>query len=439
MIKKILFCSFVLSLLFITVAQADEPDTDGVWYEITNQENYDDNGSIKWCNFNYHTVDAHGEPITLSSYMRFGKDSKKVDPLKLNNIVLVEHYTITRNIESPTGAKGGVEIANIGNHLVIMPDYQGFGATSDKRQNYLLHHVIARQSYDALVAGYKIFKDISKAELRPGWRLFVAGCSQGGANAVAVQRYMEENDLDKIWRFAFSFVCAGPYNPVKAVEVSNETGGTSFPVGTPLIMSALYDGYTLLSDKYDESEFYSPEYNAIREEMDEIYASKRYSITEINSTLRNKLGCEDIVPLSKIVSAESQDLEGEMARDIYTCMASNNILEGWQPRNRIKAYHSNADEVVPFVMSQDLCETFGTIVTGIALNAMSHALSCIYWMSLLDKAFPYSETSGIEDINETNSEPLRIYDLQGREINYPVPGQIVIINGKKIVCPYNNQ
>ena len=97
--------------------------------------------------YHYNSVDVDGAPITLSAaaFMPGYFDKNVWYDMELDNICLMEHYTITSNAESPSMCFP-LEIFITNNTLVLMPDYIGYGVTKNKLHPYLNHELCAINS-----------------------------------------------------------------------------------------------------------------------------------------------------------------------------------------------------------------------------------------------------------------------------------------------------
>lgn len=416
--KKALLLA-ISALCCWSIAQADiDSETADVWYEITDQGLTGDETGILWCAFNYQSVDAAGQPITLSAFMRLGNKwtTKGANPTDLDNIVLMQHYTITEDSARPTNNYKANYCNNFGgNLLAIVPDHLGFGTSADQHQAYLNHHLCARNSYDALCAGYRIFCDKASVSLRPGWRLFVAGASQGGANALALHRYLEENELDDDWRLAYSFCCDGPYDPVQTLRTYQEWGGTTYPVVLPLIVNAMRDAYPELA-AYPDSAIYTPEYLAVKEEIEALIDEKKTAPDKISKQIIQKIGDgSKTLPIEAMVNAELLDSTTAIGSAFLSCLDDNNLIEGWMPRRPIKLLYSTGDEIVPYSNSENLMNAFGDMVIPVTSHNLDHQTTCMEWFLMAMIDFPYEEpTQGIPTIAQ--SRPLQLYDLEGRRL-----------------------
>lgn len=434
--KRICILFFALCSA-MQMAALDGVDTN-VWYEIIDQGLASDGAGIAWCSYNYQSVDADGKPVTLSAFMRLGSNWKKTSPTitDLDNIVLMEHYTITLNSKAPSvnfKNSSCYEASAPGNVLVIIPDYIGFGSSKDRPQAYLNHRLNAINSYDALVAGYHIFEERATAHLKEHWKLYVAGASQGGGNALAVHRYMEENNLDGPWRLDYSYCCDGPYDPVTTLKTYMSWGSVSYPCVIPMTLTAMFEAYPEVLGAWSEEEFYTDKYNLHKAQVDAAIAGKTSSETIICSYFFNYLENDgDNVYLSEILHPDLFDPESAKYQALMQCLEDNNLTADWQPRHPVKIYYSTKDEIVPYENTQAVFDAFGDqVVKEKCPLSMGHSYTCGLFFVGLSGAFPYNDTpSGIQAINRSIVSPT-LYNLQGQRLHRP--SSIYIQDGKKII------
>lgn len=253
--------------------------------------------------FEYPSIDADGNPITLSA---MAACPTKDNTSRVNNVILGTHITITSNKQCPSAQDDGfkqddwgmifslaannkmsykawfyvvkyfalamtsvvphiamvemleilkdvthsVSDANSNNCLVIMPDYEGYGSTKDRAHPYLYQELTARQCIDALIYGKALYKSDPTLEdirhpLRDDYRCMSVGYSQGGSVAMACHRFIEQNGLNKDLHFVGSLCGDGPYDPMATlmyyVEKDQEGKNMSMAVVLPLIMKGMLD------------------------------------------------------------------------------------------------------------------------------------------------------------------------------------------------------
>ena len=127
--------------------------------------------------FNYPSTSATGDPIVLSSLLCcWAPTTPPEADAGIESVHLYSHYTITANSQCPTSATvttadfvllaslyEGYEYNEkapyrsiVKRSIVIMPDFEGYGVTSDRVHPYLVQTVTARQVVDALTYGLEL-------------------------------------------------------------------------------------------------------------------------------------------------------------------------------------------------------------------------------------------------------------------------------------------
>lgn len=337
----------------------------------------------------YSSVDQYGSERQLSAMALWlghldGEDWTDFSP---DRICLMEHFTITSDAECPSEGYPLEAFIN-GNSLVIMPDYIGYGVTADMVHPYMNHELCALNSIHALDAGFKLFEELSQAEMISDWKTVVAGASQGGGNALAVHKYMDTHpEVSGQWNFSHSYCAAGPYCPSLTVDHYLEEGVTENPVLFTLTLKSMYDSYPDILGKFDEDRLYSDKFLEHKEELHAALSSKKYTTSELNDLYFSRLKSEQetlsdqMLTLEDILSAETIDKDSQIGRALYECLEKNDLIEGWTPVRPVKLYCSDADSVVPVENSQAVLEAFGEDKVSIQNNAfMDHTLCCALWM-----------------------------------------------------------
>lgn len=239
-----------------------------------------------WFNYTYPSVNADGEPVTLSAMACMPDD----DCDYINNVIIGCHVTITSNKECPSQytAEGDAQsdVSMLMNHagsglvfpstqsdmpyfnLVIMPDYEGYGLTRSHAHPYLFQELTARQVVDGVRYGISLYKsDSSVSEVRhpfrDGWRSICLGYSQGGSVAMATQRFIEQNGLTDELQLAGSVCGDGPYDLMSTlmyyVKQHKDNKNLSMPVVMPLILKGMCDSNPYMVD-HQVSDYIKPHF-----------------------------------------------------------------------------------------------------------------------------------------------------------------------------------
>lgn len=340
--------------------------------------------------YHYNSIDVEGEPITLSAaafwpgYFTDGKWNN----MELDNICLMEHYTITSNTESPS-AGIPLEVFVTGDALVLMPDYIGYGITKDLLHPYLNHELCAMNSIDAVPAGYATFVGLSDKGLKTDCKFVVAGASQGAGNALAIHKYLDTNPtVAKNWHFAYTNCTSGPYSPVKTMERYFTEGKTALPVVFPLTLKSMLASYPEVMNGFTEEMMYSNTYLEVKNQIDEMISGKQHTTTEINRFFMENVKktvvdglAEDEILLTDILSAEMLNPNSDIMKALYSCFEKNDLTKGWTPVRPIKLHYSTGDRIVSSDNALAIKEAFDdkVILTPTSVP-MEHMATCAFWM-----------------------------------------------------------
>ena len=361
--------------------------------------NLDINIGFRKITYLYPSTGVNGEPLTLSAaafWLGYFENGVWND-LKPENICLMEHYTITSDAETPSNTFA-LEMFITGNSLTIMPDYIGYGITKDMPHPYLNHDVCAINSLDALTAGYDLFNNKGKSGMSEGWKLYLAGASQGAGNAIAVHKYLDTNlNLAAKWNFAASNCSSGPYSPVVTIDKYLTDGKVAYPVVFPLVMKTMFDSYPEIMEGFTEEMVYSQNYLAVKAEIDRMLDGKEHNTAAINQVFIEKVRktvdgslAENEIYLTDILSPEMLDKESPICQALYRCLEKNDLTKGWTPIHPMKLHYSSQDMVVPQENSLAILEAFGENIVTLehASIPADHTTTCSLWMvELFSKGF----------------------------------------------------
>ena len=133
----------------------DSAATRGNGFDNDNKDHGNSVFGYEFYRYTYPTVNAKGQPITLSALAAM----PKAETVIINNIILGCHSTITDNASTPSEyVRGNTMFSEVGmltmharfrpferayTCLVILPDYQGYGLTRNEAHPYLVEDVTA--------------------------------------------------------------------------------------------------------------------------------------------------------------------------------------------------------------------------------------------------------------------------------------------------------
>ena len=423
--KRISLC-YVLILLCAVVqgawAQTPTPSTELEPYITTL-------GNRMVYKFNYPSTSVTGEPVVLSSLLCCWAPSTPPENAAIESVHLYSHYTVTANSQCPTSATTTTldfmvlstmfeGTANdekrtaynlVKRSIAIMPDYEGYGVSIDRPHPYLAEAVTARQVVDALTYGLELYGKLNGANntlpLKDNWRCFSVGYSQGGAVALAVQRYIEQNNLSDQLHFRGTLCGDGPYDLLATLRYYLDDNGTSYGVTTdhrkeqvtlpavlPMIMNGMIVSYPSMAS-HKLCDYFSQSFldtgimdwlNSKDRSTDDINTAWLNQIDKGTATVGGKTypapanmsemfikkqvpgmiwGTQDLAwaKLDKIFTpgfynymkdpanfTKAPALTGNAYEDMHYALESNNVCKGWQPKHRIQFAHSKGDMVVPY-------------------------------------------------------------------------------------------
>ena len=349
---------------------------------------------FRYVDYTYESVDEQGNPVTLSSRVCWGVMmgvGSYYFEFRPCDLVLCAHSTIADDLQAPT-KDGSIETLLLqGDRVLILPDYQGFGASKDRVHPYINHDLCAQHCIDALKAGYKVFADRCGFPLHPDWKFYLIGDSQGGANMLATQKWIDTHgDFADRWRFQYSYCAVGPYSPRITFEKYFEQKVLDYPVVMPLTLKAMFAAYPDILGKWKEDDFYSETYLQHKSDIDLMISSKEFSANTINSVIFQMFphtGETGIKPgeqiyMTDIVNPEVCDMNSEKCKALFQCFERNDLTKGWTPTHPIHLYHDKGDTYVSYANSEAVVEAFPDKATLKEPDRVfaDHLKTCVFWM-----------------------------------------------------------
>ena len=380
-----LYCVIVIALLMPMSATAT--------WNLTNRDK-----SI-FMTINYNSIDADNRPVVLSAAVLYPyektEDNPKA-PKKIKYILLNHHPTISSNAEAPTGnapldggqtgvfSHGFVATMTTDDALVISPDYLGYGVSSDRVHPYCNAMLTARNEIDAFFAAIDSVK-ARGVEFDDDWYTINVGFSQGGAVAMAVQKYLEVY-ASKEQRDAFRLkqtICGdGPYNLLDVYDNMASQQALACPHIIPILIDGIYASYNEGSLKtFGLPDFYASE--EICSKFTEYTRRKELTYEIFCDSITKYLGTKTVA-LSDVVNHDVFNEKSTLSRAMHKVLAKENLTDGsWIPQTPITLYHGTEDDIVPFACAESAAEAFGDKVKLIKDDELSPNISDIALKGLL--------------------------------------------------------
>lgn len=358
---------------------------------------------IYWYSFDYPSINAEGERILLSALACMPDE----DCDYINNVIIGCHVTITSNKECPSSYTNSgdaySDVSLLMNHagsglvfhasqsnmtsynLVIMPDYEGYGTTRSHAHPYLYQELSGRQVVDGARYGIALYKNAPEISgirhnFRSGWRSMSIGYSQGGAVAMATQRFIEQNDLTDELNFTGSICGDGPYSPLATllyyVDQYRQGKPLSMPTVLPLILKGMCDSNPYMKN-HQVSDYLTPymlnsgilDWLAEKEKTtdditsawDSYFSNNKLTIgNSVQPSVQNYLNAlYDANPNYTSVAGVPLPNHRGLIEDFHLALESNDLTKGWIPQHAIFLYHSYDDSVVPEANRESASNAFG--------------------------------------------------------------------------------
>ncbi len=300
-----------------------------------------------------------GKTITASS-MLFLPDTENII-----STISFQHGTMASNAEAPTQlplANGQIILASAmssAGHVVVFPDFIGFGESVDIMHPYYVENLNATDVIDAIYASRQAAEE---AGLNIDNELYLAGYSQGGYVTMAAHKYIEEVGID-FYELQASFPSSGGYD----VKLFQEYFFDLETYNQPFFLAYVVNSYKESFD-WDESlslMFQEPFATEIPS-----YFDGSMNGGEINAKLDTMI--------ANLLQPDLLQNANDSKYDFIMTAFEENSLTDWVPQTRMFMYHGNADITVPFSNSVAVYDEFmsngasSSVVTFTSLEGGTH-------------------------------------------------------------------
>lgn len=308
---------------------------------------------------NYQSVDASNNAVTLSAkiYMPcktlFFLTNYSFEDIEF--VVLNCHPTISHDNGCPTGSDpqlGAIKYMTSENAMVICPDYLGFGVSKGKNHPYMCSTLTARNVLDCYKAAMAWAKTVKSASgktpvFKSSYYTINIGYSQGGATALAFQKYLEteasQADRDLV-KLRGSLCGAGPYDQGLVFDIYEDKAEMSYPAYLPYALMGLKEtfGETIMRG-IELEDCFTEKFNNTN--FMETLLAKNTTIDDLNTAMINA----GFKSFYDILSPQFHDKNSALYRSVRKALDQSNLLDGsWKPSLPITFYHYQEDEVVPY-------------------------------------------------------------------------------------------
>lgn len=285
-----------------------------------------------------YTTLYKGEEIEASGLLVVPKNTPAVPGL-----VSAQHGTMFKESDAPSNFPAtfsGFELIGTAGYVTVVPDFIGYGASSDIFHPYYDEEHSAQTVVDMLKAA-KYF--MQEEQIATNDNLFLVGYSEGGYVTLAAQKEIEANpehglSLTAVAAGAGGYDLTGMLNEITAAPTYAD------PAFLPFILqsyNSTYDWNRPLTDFFQEP-----------------YASKIPSLfdgTKIREEINSELPNAPDSLFTPAFYAALQDPAEETT--LKEALAENSLLD-WMPKTPIRLYHGTEDEAVFYSTSESAFEAF---------------------------------------------------------------------------------
>lgn len=232
--------------------------------------------------------------------------------------------------------------------VVVIPDYLGFGESSDMFHPYLDKESSNQTVLDMMRAARELSEHYINTELSGD--LYIAGYSQGGWATLQLQKEIESRYSSE-FNLKASSCGAGPYN----LNYINKyiTEKTTYPM--PYYLGYMLNGYINLGDVT----------TPVDEVFKEPYASDILSLYD-GSKSGEEINAELTTNVSDLLTEDyitNYDTDEKYASIVNTLSA--NSISAWQTVTPTLLIHGLSDDFVPSKVTTDIYQEFLSLGVGV--------------------------------------------------------------------------
>lgn len=283
----------------------------------------------------YRTRDTGGQLITVSGTIVLPRHLSGARPMISiqHGTTYIKQPSATYRMVSDSGIGGvgyldplGFVLAGLG-YVVLVPDYIGYGITSNLMHPYLIADSLGGTVADMIRASRAV---LARQNVRTDGKVFLAGYSEGGYATMAAQKVIEARYPDI--RLTAVAPMAGPYDLATTARRLIRSGvAYSRPEYLPFVIKAYLETYNLGGlDTVFRSAYVGP----IRR-----FFAKNSSDEEGSSLFPQQI---DRLFRADALAAYQGNGQTELKRRIQ-----ENTLLGWTPRAPMALFHCEGDDQVP--------------------------------------------------------------------------------------------
>lgn len=314
----------------------------------------------------------NGKAIQASGLIYVPQDIQGEAP-----IVSLQHGTTFRKDQAPsvTGEFTGMEYFASAGYIAIMPDYLGYGSSSQVFHPYYDERHSALSVID-FIRSAKEF--LNKKNIAFNDQLFLAGYSEGGYVTLSVAHELETNATHGVEVTAVA-AGAGGYDLEEMLHTVTTKSQYSYPAYLAFVIMSYNNTYGWNKPlTYFFQERYAKALDT--------YMTGSYDGWQINSKLTTDV--KSLLNPSFLQGLTTTGGEPEFKRAIQ-----ENSVSGWKTNIPIQLYHGTRDEIIPYQNSESTLAHFKALGSDeVTLTLIPGGTHGSAFIPMLQKFVPWFET-----------------------------------------------
>jgi hypothetical protein len=225
--------------------------------------------------------------------------------------------------------------------VVVMADYHGLGCDNDHDQTLMVSVPLCYSVGDLLLEVKDALDRYPPGETTEKKPLFLAGYSQGGYVTMALSEFMQENPCySNEFDIIASAPMEGPYSVSGVMrELALSKNQNRYGVYFPLMLRGYHSAYgDAYGGIFTREEAFKPRYRILYDLVD-----GNHSMAEISKQIPG-------IPHEIFSQRVIKQFENKQS-DIFKVFMDNDSYR-WKPGMKMRLYHCEADDTVPFENAQ---------------------------------------------------------------------------------------
>lgn len=307
--------------------------------------------------YNYKSRGKGGKTTTLSGMLTI----PSVQGLLLKQKLVVDNRgTQTGNADAPTLHWNSGIIMALTGVPVVTADLLGYGASLSEPLNYCCYHMAGKSIADGVAVAQQMLHSqwVNHVVYNEPLPIYNVGYSQGGYDAMALQRYIETEatQAEKALLPLKKTYCGdGPYVLQAMMDVTE-----ALPVYmyTPFLISGIMSTMNYHPECYPEGTKIQDVLNpaVAQSGLVQMLEAKSHSSATTIGLYAQAVG--GYKPISAAFIPEVLDHSEAWYANIHKALEVEDITDGWKPVAPIWMYHATNDDCVPVECSRRAAAAF---------------------------------------------------------------------------------